>query len=161
MFQAIKKWRAERAERDACLRRDAHDVETDMKEHDTAIALAQRLKQEEERREASLRLEAWRERRRQQQEQEKEQKLREEVMQRKKTMEEKRRQQELKLVVEAHTRQKKDEEELRMLVEEEQERVEMEERRRLADEGIRRFQERVSLVFQLELDSFFFRFANF
>ncbi|XP_026775003.3 coiled-coil domain-containing protein 112 isoform X1 [Pangasianodon hypophthalmus] len=141
--EAIQKWRSERQrEREARVQREHQAGEVERKEQEVILAEAQRLKQEEERREVALRLEAWREQQRQKQEQEEEQRLREEVLRSKRLKEERRRQLEVKLAVEAHIRERKEEEELRMLMKEEQERVEVEERRRLAAEGIKRFQER-------------------
>ncbi|KAB5567504.1 hypothetical protein PHYPO_G00233530 [Pangasianodon hypophthalmus] len=141
--EAIQKWRSERQrEREARVQREHQAGEAERKEQEVILAEAQRLEQEEERREVALRLEAWREQQRQKQEQEEEQRLREEVLRSKRLKEERRRQLEVKLAVEAHIRERKEEEELRMLMKEEQERVEVEERRRLAAEGIKRFQER-------------------
>ncbi|MCJ8735031.1 hypothetical protein PDJAM_G00242070 [Pangasius djambal] len=141
--EAIQKWRSERQrEREARVQREHQVGEAERKEQEVALAEAQRLKQEEERREVALRLEAWREQRRQKQEQEEEQRLREEVLRSRRLKEERRRQLEVKLAVEAHIREKEEEEELRMLMKEEQERMEVEERRRLAAEGIKLFQER-------------------
>ncbi|KAM9475856.1 coiled-coil domain-containing protein 112 isoform 1-T1 [Clarias gariepinus] len=141
--EAIQKWRSKRqSEREARVQHEHQVVEAERNEQEVSQAKAERLKQEKERRETALRLEAWRKQRKQQQEQEEEQSRREEVLRSKRLKEERRRQQEVKLTVEAHIREKKEEEELRMLEKEEQERVEVEERRRLAAEGIKRFQER-------------------
>ncbi|KAI4895684.1 hypothetical protein NFI96_033487, partial [Prochilodus magdalenae] len=139
--EAIQKWRAERQRaREARLHEQESKAERSTRE--AAAAEAQRLRQEKERREAASRLEAWKSQRKQQQEQGEEQRLREEILERKRLKEERRRQLEVKLAVEAHIRQKKEEEELLLLEKEVQERAEMEERQRLASEGIRRFQER-------------------
>ncbi|KAG7332377.1 hypothetical protein KOW79_004211 [Hemibagrus wyckioides] len=140
---AIQRWRSEKQrELEARVQHEHQVEEAVMKEQEVALAEAQRLKQEEERREAALRLEVWRKQRKDKQEQEEEERLREEVMRNRRLKEERRRQQEVKLAVEAHIRERKEEEERRMVEKEEQERAEVEERRRLAADGIKRFQER-------------------
>ncbi|XP_072538000.1 coiled-coil domain-containing protein 112 isoform X2 [Salminus brasiliensis] len=139
--EAIQKWRAKR-ERAKEARLQDHEEEAERKKREAAAVEAQRLKLEGQRKEAAVRLEAWKNQRKQQEEQQEEQRLREEILQRKRLKEERRRQLEVKLTIEAHIRQKKEEEELQLLEKEEQERAEMDERKRLAAEGIRRFQDR-------------------
>ncbi|XP_050972243.1 coiled-coil domain-containing protein 112 [Labeo rohita] len=134
--EAICKWRASK-QRERELQREQRDGDEELRENE-----AQRLKQEEWRREASERLEAWRSQKTQQREEEREQQLRDEILRRRRAKEERRRQLEVKLLVEVHVQQKKEQEELRLLEEEVQEQVEREERQRQAAEGIRRFQER-------------------
>lgn len=141
--KAIHKWRAGKR-REHELQREQREREASRKEPDEAAVPGHlRLKQEEQRREASAQLEAWRSCRKQQLEREQEQRIRDEIQRRKRAKEERRRQLELKLMVKSHVQQKKEEEELHVLQKEAQLQAEKEERRRLAAEGIKRFQQRV------------------
>ncbi|RXN28610.1 geranylgeranyl transferase type-1 subunit beta [Labeo rohita] len=92
--EAICKWRASK-QRERELQREQRDGDEELRENE-----AQRLKQEEWRREASERLEAWRSQKTQQREEEREQQLRDEILRRRRAKEERRRQLEVKLLVE-------------------------------------------------------------
>lgn len=139
--QAIQRWRSARQQsRLARLQVQGEEEGTARRD---AQALALQRQAEEERREAALRLEDWRERRRRQQEQEEERRRAEEVQQRRRVQEERRRQQEVKLALEAQLRERREEEEAQALRRAEEEQGEEEERRRTAGQEIRRFQERV------------------
>ncbi|XP_062310446.1 coiled-coil domain-containing protein 112 [Osmerus eperlanus] len=138
--EAIQRWRSARQQsRLARLQVQGEEEGTARME---AQALALRRQAEEERREAALRLEDWRERRKRQQEQEEERRRVEEVQQRRRAQEERRRQQEVKLALEAQLRERREEEEAQALRRAEEEQGEEEERRRTAGQEIRRFQER-------------------
>ncbi|XP_073676013.1 coiled-coil domain-containing protein 112 [Garra rufa] len=143
--EAIRKWRVwKRSERELQVKQCEGDQEPQEDE-------ARRLQREEQSREVSERLEAWRSRKTQQREEELEQRLRDDILRRRRAKEERRRQLEVKLLVETHVQQKKEREELRQLEEEAQEQAEREERQRQAAEGIRRFQERDSLRLEEKL----------
>ncbi|KAA0714516.1 Coiled-coil domain-containing protein 112 [Triplophysa tibetana] len=146
--KAIHKWRAGKR-REHELQREQREKEALRKEPDEAADL--RLKEEEQRREASEQLETWRSCRKQQLEREQEQRVRDQIQRRKREKEERRRQLELKLTVESHVQQKKKEDELHVLQRDAQLQAEREERRRLAAEGIKRFQQRDSHRFQIKL----------
>nr|XP_055025084.1 coiled-coil domain-containing protein 112 [Misgurnus anguillicaudatus] len=141
--EAIHRWRAAK-QRDLELQREHQQREGLTKEPDEATVAALRLKQLEQRKEAAERLDAWRSCRKQQMDREQERRVRDEIQRRKRAKEERRRQLEMKLMVESHARQKKEEEELHVLQKEAQEQAEREQRRRLAAEGIKRFQQRDS-----------------
>ncbi|XP_057212000.1 coiled-coil domain-containing protein 112 isoform X1 [Triplophysa rosa] len=147
--EAIHKWRAGK-QREHELQREQREKEALRKEPDEAAADL-RLKQEEQRREASEQLETWRSCRKQQLEREQEQRVRHQIQRRKRAKEERRRQLELKLMVESRVQQKKKEEELHVLQKEAQLQAEREERRRLAAEDIKRFQQRDSHRLEIKL----------
>ncbi|XP_051963803.1 coiled-coil domain-containing protein 112-like [Xyrauchen texanus] len=147
--EAIQRWRAAK-QREQDLQREQQNRDDVMEEQEETAA-AQRLRQEQLRREASERLEAWRSRRKQQQEEAEEQRLRDEILRRRHATEERRRQLEVKLLVEERVRQKKQEEEQHLLEKEVQEQMEREERHKLAAENIKHFQERDSQRLEMKL----------
>ncbi|XP_023859057.1 coiled-coil domain-containing protein 112 isoform X4 [Salvelinus sp. IW2-2015] len=140
--EAIHRWKAERQQERATRLQHQDELESAARREREAQAETQQRRVEEERREAVARLEGWRRQRRLRLEQEEEQRLTEEILQRRQAKEERRRQLEVKLALEAHIRQKKEEEELLTMQKEEQEQADMEEKKRLAGYGIKRFQER-------------------
>ncbi|XP_031425937.1 coiled-coil domain-containing protein 112 isoform X2 [Clupea harengus] len=140
--QAIHRWRTEREQgkgESLQQREELMDAERRKREE---VAQECRLRADEEKREAAVRIEAWRSQRQLQQEQEKEQCLKEEVRRKRMAQEERRRQQEAQLAVKACVQQKKEQEKQRLVEKEAQERAEMEERRRAAAQLIQHFQER-------------------
>ncbi|KAF0033952.1 hypothetical protein F2P81_014018 [Scophthalmus maximus] len=101
-----------------------------------------RFRTEEEKRQMARQLEEWREERRRKEEQEEEQRLAEETQKRRRAKEERRRQLEVKLTIEEQLRLRREEEEEQGRRRREEEQREMDERRREATKGIKRFNER-------------------
>ncbi|KAJ7994367.1 hypothetical protein DPEC_G00265120 [Dallia pectoralis] len=140
--KAIHRWKEEKQEERAMRLQQQEAQESAARREKEAKAEAQQRQAEEERRESAARLEEWKRQRRLCIEKEEEQRLTEEIQQKRRAKEERRRQLEVKLALEAHIHQKQEEEELASRRREEEEQADMEEKRRLAGQSIKRFQER-------------------
>ncbi|XP_028980424.2 coiled-coil domain-containing protein 112 isoform X2 [Esox lucius] len=140
--KAIHQWKAERQQERATRLHQQEVQESAARREKEAQVEARQRQAEEERREAAARLQEWKRQRQLCMEKEEEQRLTEEIQQRRRAKEERRRQLEVKLALEAHIRQKKEEEELVSRHQEEQEQADMEEKRRVAGQSIKRFLER-------------------
>ncbi|XP_031164816.1 coiled-coil domain-containing protein 112 isoform X1 [Sander lucioperca] len=140
--EAIQRWKASKhQERQTRIQSQEEVEEAGIREKEAKSQVHQH-RTEEERREAAQRLEVWKEEKRRKEEQEEEQRLAEEIQKRRRAKEERRRQLEVKLTVEEQLRLKREEEEEQGRRRRAEEQREMDERRREAVKGIKRFTER-------------------
>ncbi|XP_037632644.1 coiled-coil domain-containing protein 112 isoform X1 [Sebastes umbrosus] len=140
--EAIQRWKASKhQERQTRIQRQEETEEAGRREKE-AKSQAHQHRTEEERREAMRRMEQWKEEKRRNEEQEEEQRLAEEIQMRRQAKEERRRQLEVKLTVEEQLRLRREEEEEQGRRRREEEQREMDERRKEAAKGIKRFNER-------------------
>ncbi|XP_034547904.1 coiled-coil domain-containing protein 112 [Notolabrus celidotus] len=140
--QAIRRWKAiKQQERHTRIQSQEEAEEAERREIE-AKSKAHLHKTDEEKRETARRIEEWREKRRRKEEQEDEQKLAEEIQKSRRAKEERRRQLEVKLSIEEQLRLKREEEEEQERRRREAEQREIDERRREAAKGIKRFNER-------------------
>ncbi|XP_035496959.2 coiled-coil domain-containing protein 112-like [Scophthalmus maximus] len=139
--EAIQRWKAcKHQERQT---RIQSQEEAESREREAKSQAQQHtFRTEEEKRQMARQLEEWREERRRKEEQEEEQRLAEETQKRRRAKEERRRQLEVKLTIEEQLRLRREEEEEHGRRRREEEQREMDERRREATKGIKRFNER-------------------
>ncbi|XP_035514998.1 coiled-coil domain-containing protein 112 isoform X2 [Morone saxatilis] len=140
--EAIQRWKASRHQERQIRIQSQEDAEEVGKREKEAKSQARQHRTEEEKREAARRLEEWREEKRRLEEQEKKQRLAEEIQKRRREKEERRRQLEVKLTIEEQLRLRREQEEQERRRSIEDEEREMEERRKEAAKGIKRFNER-------------------
>ncbi|XP_029999471.1 coiled-coil domain-containing protein 112 [Sphaeramia orbicularis] len=140
--EAIQRWKASKQQqRQGRIQSQEEAEEAERKEKEVKIQ-TQKHRTEEERKEAAWRLEEWKKEKRRKEEQEEEQRLADEIQKRRQEKEERRRQLEVKLIIEEQLRLKREEEEEEQRRRREEELREMEERRKEATKGIKRFNER-------------------
>ncbi|KAG7489708.1 hypothetical protein JOB18_018327 [Solea senegalensis] len=137
--EAIQRWKASKNQERQSRIQSQEEAERREKEAKTQV---QQHRTEEERRETAQQLEQWREERRRKAEQEEEQRTLEEIQKRRQEKEERRRQLEVKLIIEEELHKKREEDEEQEQWRREEELREMNERRREATKGIKRFNER-------------------
>ncbi|XP_053181507.1 coiled-coil domain-containing protein 112 [Scomber japonicus] len=140
--EAIQRWKASKQQHRQTRIQSQREVEEAERREREAKSQAEQHRAEEEKREAARRLEEWREEKRRKDEQEEEQRLFEEIQKRRRAKEERRRQLEVKMTIEEQLRLKREEEEEQTRMRREEEQRELDERKREAVKGIKRFSER-------------------
>ncbi|XP_062274094.1 coiled-coil domain-containing protein 112 [Scomber scombrus] len=140
--EAIRSWKASKQQHLQTRIQSQREVEEAERREREAKSQAEQHKSEEEKREAARRLEEWREEKRRKDEQEEEQRLSEEIQKRRRAKEERRRQLEVKMTIEEQLRLKREEEGEQTRMRREEGQREMDERKREAVKGIKRFSER-------------------
>ncbi|XP_029295855.1 coiled-coil domain-containing protein 112 [Cottoperca gobio] len=140
--EAIQRWKASKHQERQTRIQSQEEVEEEGRREKEAKSQAHQHRTQEEKREAARQLEEWREEKRRNEEHEEEQRLAEEIQKRRRAKVAVAGQLEVKLTIEEQLRLRREEEEEQGRRWKEEERREMDERRREAAKGIKRFNER-------------------